>query len=109
MPVVWYEFNGVKHIQEGNSSTAILGAEMTIFEKLLDLQKERDWPTLRNVCEEQIKKSPEWLTPYLFAGVAYANLGDREQAINRLEYVDKQAAGNSQYSDAARLLEVLRK
>ena len=96
-------------LNTSNSFTAIAGEEMTVFKKLLDLQKEQDWSTLRNVCEEQIKKSPEWLTPYLFAGVAYANLGEREQAIKLLEYVDKQAAGSSQYSDAARLLEVLRK
>jgi hypothetical protein len=107
--VAWYEFNGVKHTQEGNKFTAIAGEEMGVFQKLVELQKQQDWPTLRDVCEERIKKSPEWLTPYLFAGVAYAHLGDREQAVKRLEYVDKQAAGNSEYSDAGRLLEVLRK
>lgn len=64
---------------------------------------------VRDLCEEQIRKTPEWLTPYLCAGVALANLGRREEAIRRLEHVEKMSSGNPDYSAAARILNELRR
>ena len=106
--VVWYEFNGVKHIQEGNSFQAIAGDEMSVFPQFGQLQEQKKWQELGNLCEQQIAKSPEWLTPYLFSGIAYANLGQKDKAIERLEYVERQSAGNEAYRDASRLLQILR-
>ena len=53
-------------------------------------------------------ETPEWLTPYLCAGVAHANLGDCDQAIRRLEHVERMAASNPEYSAATRVLNQLR-
>jgi hypothetical protein len=63
---------------------------------------------VRELCEEQIQKTPEWLTPYLCAGVANANLDRFDEAI-RLEYVEKMAASNPEYSAAARVLNEVRR
>ena len=64
---------------------------------------------MRDLSEQQIRKTPEWLTPYLCAGVALANLGAEKDAIRRLEYVEKMAPDDSNYAAAARILRQLRK
>ena len=105
---VWYDFNGVKRIQEGASFEAILGKEYTVFPRFEQLYTERKWRELIELCVEQITKYPEWLRPYLFAGVGYANLDKKDKAIERLEYVEKKAGNNKAYEDASRLMHLLR-
>ena len=108
-PVITYDFNGVKHIQQGHNFRAITGDEFAIFQELQELERQRNWAEVRDLCEAQIQRTPEWLTPYLCAGVAHANLGQEKKAILRLEYVEKMAAGNPDYSAATRILKELRK
>jgi hypothetical protein len=108
-PVVTYDFDGVKHVQQGHSFRAVTGDECELFRILKDLERQRDWTALRDLCEEQIARTPEWLTPYLCAGVAYANLGQEKDAIRRLEYVEQAAAGDPQYAAAARIMDQLRR
>lgn len=105
----WYDFNGAKHIQQGASGEVVIGEEYTVFPRFEQLQAEEKWQELIELCEQQITKFPEWLTPYVFAGIGYANLGQKSKAIERLEYVEKSAAGNKDYEDeAARLLRLVR-
>jgi hypothetical protein len=109
VPVIYYEFNGAKHVQQGASGEVILGDEYMIFPRFGQLEAEQKWQELLDACEQQIGKSPEWLTPYLFAGVAYANLGQKDRAIKLLEHVEKQAGGNKDYyEDASRILRILK-
>jgi hypothetical protein len=108
-PVVTFDFNGVKHVQQGHSFRAIAGEEFELFQKLQELERQQDWNAVRDLCEAQIEKTPEWLTPYLCAGVAHANLGQRKEAMRRLEHVEKAAAGNPLYSAGARILSQLRR
>jgi transcription termination factor NusB len=108
-PVITYDFNGVKHIQQGHSVRAITGDEFAVFEMLKALEAQGDWIEVRDLCEAQIQKTPEWLTPYLCAGVAHANLGNVEEAIVRLAHVEIMAADNPDYSAATRILNELRK
>ena len=56
--------------------------------------KEKNWPLLASLCEDAMAENPQWLTPYLFAGEAYANLGQVNRAVDRLDYVRKNGAGN---------------
>jgi hypothetical protein len=46
-----------------------------VFQHLLDLQNQQRWKELAEASEDQIKKTPDWLTPYLFSGIANLNLG----------------------------------
>ena len=55
-----------------------------------------------------MKKTPEWLTPRLFAAVADLHLGKIDEAIEYLDYVREKAGGNSDYADAGRLREEIR-
>ena len=107
-PAITYDFNGVKHIQQGHNFRAINGEEFGVFQVLNELEKQGAWVEVRDLCEAQIQKTPEWLTPYLCAGVAHANLGQVEEAIRRLEHVERVASDNSDYSAATRILKELR-
>lgn len=107
--VVTYDFDGVKHVQQGHNFRAITGDECELFQKIQDFERQRNWTAVRDLCEAQIEKTPEWLTPYLCAGVAHANLGQEREAIRRLEHVEKTAAGNPLYAAAERILNQLRR
>lgn len=85
-----------------------MGEELTTFQEMGRLYDQEDWAALRDLCEQQRKKTPKWLTPSLYAGVAYARLGEVEKAIERLDYVIKEAGDNSDYDDARREREELR-
>jgi hypothetical protein len=106
-PIVTYEFNGVRHEQQGGRFSATAGDELGVFKRLIELQREHNWQEMYSLSESQIKETPEWLTPYLFSGIALANLGRKAEAIKRLKYVDHMAAGQADYSDAARILGLL--
>lgn len=112
-PVVTYEFNGFKHVSRpaAGEFTAESG-ESEAFRKIMSLNEARNWKALAELCETEIRTTPEWLTPYLFAGVAYANLGDLEKATERLEHFNKHANGvpdyAGSYAESTRLLEQLR-
>jgi hypothetical protein len=107
--IVTYDFDGVKHVEQGHRFRAIAGEECEVFQRLQELEKQHDWPAVRDLCEAQIEKTPEWLTPYLCAGVAHANLGQRKEAIFRLQHVEKLADDNPLYSAATRILNQLRR
>jgi len=106
---VRYEFSGIKHIQNGRDCGTSVWDEFAVFQMIRELEKHGHWAEVRDLCEEQIGKTPEWLTPYLCAGVAHANLGDCDRAIRRLEHVERMAAANPEYSAATRVLNQLRR
>ena len=106
---VRYEFNGIKHVRQGYGTEAVVWDEFAIFEILKELEKQGHWVAVRDLCEQQIQETPEWLTPYLCAGVAHANLGEFSEAVRRLEYVERMAASNLQYSAASRVLKQIRR
>ena len=54
--------------------------------------KDKSWQLLAALCEGAIAENPQWLAPYLYAGEAYANLGEVDRAIDRLEYVRRNGA-----------------
>lgn len=106
-PVITYELNGFKR---ETSPGKTIGDDSAVAEyrQLKDLQDAHDWKALAQMSEQEIEKRPEWLTPYLFAGIAYANLGDKDAAIKKLEYVNDKAAGLKEYGDAGRILQILK-
>jgi hypothetical protein len=73
----------IEHIATRNEAgirlrgfTTVTWDEFAIFQILEELEKQGHWVAVRDLCEEQIQKTPEWLTPYLCAGVAHPNLGE---------------------------------
>ena len=108
-PVVTYDFNGTRHIRQGHRFRVVAGEELHVFEILRELEKQGRWAEICLLCESQIQKTPEWLTPYLCAGVAYANLDEPKKAMRKLELVEKMAGGNQDYAAAARILNELRR
>jgi len=96
-----YDFNGAKRTttRPGHISLNV-GPETEVFRKISELEKQRNYPEIINICEQQITKTPEWLTPYLFLGIAYANIGNKTKAKEFFEYVLKQAPGDPAYKQA---------
>ncbi len=82
--------------------------EMSAFQKIVELEKQKNYLDLITICEKQIKKTPEWLTPYLFLGIAYANMNNKEKAIELFNYVLKNAPDDPNYAQANDFLKMLR-
>lgn len=96
---VTYDFSGNKWetVKHGNNKL-VYGSEFEIFSKMQTLEQQKKYQELIPICEEQIKKTSEWLTPYLYLGIAYANLGNKEKAIELFEHVQRNALGDPEYS-----------
>jgi hypothetical protein len=109
--VTTYYFNGDRRVTNLASGSIELqpGAKKVELEAIAKLEKAQNWVALRDFCEEETKKTPEWLTPPLLAGEAYANLGDIDKAIERLDYVHQKAGGWEEFSVADRLREEIRR
>ena len=78
------------------------------YQKLLTLQKAGEWKKLLKESAREIKRVPDWLTPYAFKAVALQHLGDNPGAIQALEYVDQRSAGNPDYDQVRHLLKQLK-
>jgi hypothetical protein len=102
-----YDFNGAKREQRPGYGGVTVGAETSVFQQMINLQNNRQWEELLKVSEDEIRTTPDWLTPYLFSGIANANLGNTAAAIERLTFVRDEAAGNPDYADADRILRLL--
>ena len=104
-----YDFNGAKRIttRPGHISVEV-GLEVEIFNKIIELEKQRNYPELKNICEQQIIKTPEWLTPYLYLGLAYENMDNKEKAIEMFEYVLSNAPEDPAYVQAKESLKKLK-
>jgi len=87
---------------------ATLGIEMGVFQELQRLETEGQHDAIIQLAGRQIEETPSWLTPYLFRGVAFSNLGRVDEAIRDLEYVVRESAGDAAYSQATVVLEQLR-
>jgi tetratricopeptide (TPR) repeat protein len=104
-----YDFNGAKRIttRPGHISLEV-GPEVEIFNKINELEKQRNYPELKYICEQQIIKTPEWLTPYLYLGLAFANMDNKEKAIEMFEYVLSNAPNDPAYAQAEEFLKKLK-
>ena len=99
-----YDFNGARRLRTAGQMTVIAGEELQVFKLLVEMHQLHRWGELLSASEVQITKTPTWLTPYLFAGVANANLGNVIAAKIRLQYVVDHAGGDPAYSDAQQIL-----
>jgi hypothetical protein len=99
-----YDFNGVKRDERPGAVTTTVGDELGVFQNMVQLKRDGRWMELLSVAEEQVEKTPKWLTPYLFSGIANAKLGFRSAAIHRLKFVQQEADGDPNYAEADRVL-----
>ena len=99
-----YDFNGARRQTTAGSSQVVVGSEVEVFEQMAKLDQAKDFTHLLEVCEQQKLKTPEWLTPFLFCGAAYANIGARDKAIENLTHVTDNAPGDPNYQLAGELL-----
>jgi hypothetical protein len=108
-PKILYDFQGnQKIISEGGTHVeANFGAEANNFQKIKLLYASKDWMGLKDFCAAQMEKTPDWMTPVLFAGIAYANLGNKQKAIELLTIVNEKIGDQPGYSDTAIILEKL--
>lgn len=100
---VW-DFNGARREGTAGSMSVTVGDEFGVFKQLSRLEQERKFAEIVPVATKQIAKTPDWLTPYLFRGEAYANLGELQKAVVDLRHVVNSAAGDSAYIRAQTLL-----
>lgn len=99
-----YAFNGARRQTHGGNINVQLGPELDAFKQMTILQQSKDHPGLIALCEKQITKTPDWLTPYLYMGVAQANIGLKEEAIENLRHVVEIAGEDPEYKQAEELL-----
>jgi hypothetical protein len=97
--VITYTFEGHRRERTSGGSGITVGAEEVAFKKLLDLQGKHDWGALVIFCEEQRKKTPEWITPIAFEGLAYGKMNNGAQAVAYFKLADEQIAGNPDYEE----------
>jgi tetratricopeptide (TPR) repeat protein len=105
--------NGQKLVQGGPGQMNAEEGEQPAFNEIQAAANAQDWKKTIELCQKEIAKVPEWLTPYFYLGGAYLNTGQHDQALAPLrKFVTE--AGPSGYDDSlvarARLwLEQLRK
>ena len=102
-----FDFNGARRNTTAGTSSVVAGEETTAFARIMEAEKEKDFTKLKDITTVQIKKTPDWLTPYLFRGIANANLGDRTAAEQDLSYVVKNSGGHPDYAQAEQFLKQL--
>ena len=104
-----YDFNGAKRVTTRPGHISLSGGpEVEVFKEMQRLETQRNFSQLVTICEKQIKKTPEWLTPYMYLGVAHANLGNRNRAIKLFEFVQENSFGDKAYSQVDDFLKKLR-
>ena len=99
-----YDYRGIRRDIRPGVITGTVGEEPDVFRRMQELEKGKRWQDIINLCNEQIEKTPKWYTPYLFRGVAYANIGELEKAIKDVEYVVENTPGDPDYAHAIGIL-----
>lgn len=103
-----WDFNGVRREGRAGVMNAIMGEEVAIFEELVRLERGGEHARIVELATTQIRKTPDWLTPYLFRGIAYARLGKLQEAKADLEHVVRNSAGDKAYAEAGIALQQLK-
>ena len=106
-PVVTYDFNGATRTTTPGGSSVVIDDDVNLVAILDALQSQKQWDETLRLCKDAINRKPGWLTPYMAAGIAYANKGDKNSAIKMFQHVVKESGGNDEYSEARRLLNLL--
>jgi len=82
-------------------------SEMSVIDRLQSLLATRDYAGLEQAASEQIEKNREWMTPYVYLGVASRHLGKRQKALQNFVYVVENGADDPAYDQAERALKLM--
>lgn len=99
-----YNYTGVKHDTQPGVIKGEIGPEREVFQQMRQLHEEGRWEELITLCTGQIQRTPDWYTPYLFRGVARANIGETERALQDIQYVVDNTPGDPEYEHAIDIL-----
>jgi hypothetical protein len=102
-----WDFNGARREGSAGKTSLIIGPEFEVFNQIIQLEKAKRYPELLALVDSQLAKTPDWLTPRLFKGIALANLGHLVDAKNEVQAVVEASAGDPAYSQAIQMLEQL--
>jgi hypothetical protein len=91
---------GILDTKTGGNDSEFLG--------MISLLEKKQYPELLTKCTANIKSTPEWLTPRLFCGLAYARLDRKVEAQAMLAEFEKKAGSSYDVPDCHDMLTVLR-
>lgn len=103
-----FDYNGARRVSPRPGHVNLIdGPETAVFKRMVELQGAQQWSELRAIAEKQSRSTPDWLTPYLFLGVAQANLGNKAEALRAFQHVVAKAHGDPAYAEAEQLIKRL--
>jgi hypothetical protein len=107
--VVTWDYNGAQRSQSPGRANVTAGDELGKFEAMLQFESRSDWQSLLKSSQEQIKLTPSWPTPYLFAAEANVHLGNLTLAEQQLQAVERSVSDNPDYAQhISKVRELLR-
>lgn len=97
-------FNGMRRLRTPNGIGEVPSPEHLVFKAMERLETLEKWEELIELCKSQIEKTPEWLTPYYYAGFAYGHRpGKIEESLKMFRYVAEHSGGDPAYLQATKL------
>jgi hypothetical protein len=97
-PVITWFRDGTQRISKPGLITDAPG-ESAAYHQMLDLRDKKEWKSLFDLCKSETAKAPEWITPYYYMGMSYANTGQFDLSVEAFKYVEDHASGNADYQD----------
>ena len=99
--MIRYSYNGMRRHRTPNGIGEIRCQQYLVFQAMESLRQAKDWENLLELCQLQMKETPDWLTPYLFAGFAYLQMpGKSQEALVMFKFVADHAGDDPAYTQA---------
>lgn len=95
-------FNGSHRIRQGGMNSVTSNTEeYKMFEKMINLESQKKYPELIQICDESIKKFSKWYSPYYYKAVGLLNinlLGNKQKALELIDFVAINTKGDIDYA-----------
>jgi hypothetical protein len=91
VPVKTYFCNGMWRTVGPSANAGMeinMGGDNIAFKEMINLNNTHQYAQLLTMCQQQMKSSPEWLTPLLTCSLAYIGQGDKVNASEMLKEFD---------------------
>lgn len=107
-PNISFDYQGQRIISSNGSVRRVQVEEYDKYWKMYELAKRSEWDSwiqLRDLSELEMRRVPAWVTPQVYAGIAYSHLGPAEHALTLLEGAAKRIEGNPEYAGIVPLVQ----